>query len=95
MKHAAQVPLSVAENAFNLIDLAETVAQLGNRNAVTDAAVAVLTARTAVLAALYNVKINLSSIDDKRFAENMEKQIAVLEAETIEKEKAVLEKIKL
>ena len=94
LKHAAQVPLGVAKDAFKLIDLAGSVAQKGNRNAVTDAAVAVLTARTAVLAALYNVKINLSSIDDKRFTDNILKQIAGLEAEAIEKEKEILGKIK-
>ena len=41
------------------------VARLGNRNAGTDAGVAMMSARSAVLGALMNVRINLGSLKDK------------------------------
>ncbi len=41
------------------------VARLGNRNAVTDACVAMMAARSAVLGALLNVRINLGSLKDR------------------------------
>ncbi|MCD5410915.1 MAG: cyclodeaminase/cyclohydrolase family protein, partial [Clostridiales bacterium] len=62
MKKASLVPLEVAEDSFSLMVLINVITEKGNKNAITDAAVAAMMARTAVLSALYNVKINLSSI---------------------------------
>ena len=58
-KHAALVPMQVARNAYELMSVIADVARLGNRNAVTDACVAMMSARNAVLGALLNVRINL------------------------------------
>ena len=66
-KTAATVPLGVARNAIKIMDLAARAITNGNPYAVTDGAVAVLAARTAALAAIYNVKINLSAIKDTAF----------------------------
>jgi len=89
-KNAALVPLDVAKNAFKIIDLAEGVVKHGNKNAVTDGAVAVMMARTSVLSALYNVKINLSSIKDKDFAKRIRKDVTSLESEIEKKERKIL-----
>jgi len=89
-KKAALVPLDVAKNAFKIIDLAEGVVKHGNKNAVTDGAVAVMMARTSVLSALYNVKINLSSIKDKDFAKRIRKDVTSLESEIEKKERKIL-----
>jgi formiminotetrahydrofolate cyclodeaminase len=95
LKQAALVPLGVAKDAFKIIDLAKQVVKKGNKNAVTDGAVAAMMARTAVLAALYNVKINLGSIKDSAFVDDVLKQIQHLEVEITEKEKEVLLEVNL
>ena len=89
-KKASLVPLDVAKNALKIIELAEKVVKHGNKNAVTDGAVAVMMARTAVLSALYNVKINLSSIKDTAFTEKIRKEIAGLDSEIENIEKKLL-----
>jgi formiminotetrahydrofolate cyclodeaminase len=89
-KKASLVPLDVAKNAFKIIDLAEQVVKHGNKNAVTDGAVAVMMARTAVLSALYNVKINLASIKDMDFVKRIRKDVTSLESEIEKKERKIL-----
>ena len=89
-KKASLVPLDVAKNAFKIIELAEKVVKHGNKNAVTDGAVAVMMARTAVLSALYNVKINLASIKDKDFVKRIRKDVKSLESEIKNKERKIL-----
>ena len=92
LKNAALVPLSVAKDASNLIDLAGETITKGYKTAVTDAVVAAVTARSAGLSALYNVKINLSSIKDRSFIHDVSQQISHLENEIRRKEKQVLSK---
>jgi len=93
MKYAASVPLSVAKAANALFDITEAVVVKGNTNAVTDGAVATMMARTAVLSALYNVKINLASIKDEEFVAQMTKEVNELEANAIAREKEILAKV--
>ncbi|MCP4691020.1 MAG: cyclodeaminase/cyclohydrolase family protein [Desulfobacterales bacterium] len=93
--HAAMIPLGVARSALALIDLAGKAVQIGNKNAVTDGAVGVMMARTAVLSALYNVKINLTSIKDPDFVREVSQETARLEAEAMEKEREMLSHVGL
>ena len=51
-KYAALVPMQVARNGFELMEIIADVVRLGNKNAITDACVAMMSARTAVIAAL-------------------------------------------
>ena len=90
-KYAALVPMQVARNAYELMSVIADVARLGNRNAVTDACVAMMSARTAVLGALLNVRINLGSIKDKTFADELQREADVLERLACEREKEVLD----
>jgi len=93
LKTAASVPLSVAKDAIRVMELAGIAIEKGNPNTVTDGAVAALAARSAVLSALYNVKINIDTIADEDFKDDMKTQVEELEAEVIEKEKEVLAKL--
>ena len=93
-KLAAEVPLQVAQKACKIMDLISVVAKTGNRNAVTDACVAMMCARTAVLGALLNVRINLSSIHDTEFVDKFSNEANRLEKEAIEKEAKLLDWIK-
>jgi methenyltetrahydrofolate cyclohydrolase len=90
LKHAASVPMGVAEDAVELMRLAQTAVEKGNKNAVTDAAVGAMLARSAALSALYNVKINLGTLKDKAFAGEMKQKAELLEAEAVKLEKEIL-----
>nr|WP_300095603.1 cyclodeaminase/cyclohydrolase family protein [Sedimentibacter sp.] len=90
-KTAAAVPLQVAQTSFEILPLAEGVVARGNSNAVTDGLVAAMLARTAVLSALLNVRINLETISDKDFVLEYKKKADVLQEETLFYEKKILE----
>lgn len=90
IKQAALIPLEVARKAVAVLDLAGRAIRKGNKNAVSDGAVAVMNARTAALAALYNVRINLGSIEDRRFVEKLAREGKDLQNQIAEKEKEAL-----
>ncbi|SNS89566.1 Formimidoyltetrahydrofolate cyclodeaminase [Anaerovirgula multivorans] len=94
-KKAALVPLEVAKKAFGLMEAIEMIVVKGNQNAVTDGAVAAMMARTAVLSALYNVKINLGSIKDAAFVEKVSGEVTELETKIEVIEKQILSKVQL
>ena len=93
-RYAALIPMQVARKAFELMTLINDVARYGNKNAVTDAAVAMMSARTAVLAALMNVRINLASLDDKPFAEQLFDEADQLEMKACKAEQELLDTVK-
>jgi len=95
LKQSALIPLGVAKDASELLDLAEKVAARGNKNAITDAAVAAMMARTAILGALLNVKINLKSIKDISFVTDVADQVQKIESRVERKEKNILNQIDL
>ena len=90
LKAAVEVPLSVAKVACGILPYAETMVVKGNKTAVTDALVATMMARTAVLGAGFNVKINLESIKDQEYVDRIGKEVAELEKQAIEQEKKIL-----
>ncbi len=92
-KTAATVPLGVARDALQIMDLAARAITDGNPNAVSDGAVAVLAARTAALAAAYNVKINLTAIKDTAFVAELTREIEELEQQVIDKETEILAQV--
>lgn len=92
-KHAALVPMQVARNAYELMAIIADVARLGNRNAVTDACVAMMSARSAVLGALMNVRINLGSLKDKEFVARLQSEADELERLACGKERELLDEI--
>ena len=92
-KFAALIPMQVARNAYELMNIIMDVARLGNRNAVTDACVAMMAARSAVLGALMNVRINLASLKDKEFVSKLQNEADALEQHACEKEKELLDEI--
>lgn len=93
-KEAALVPLQVAEEVVSVMETIIYVAHKGNQNAVTDACVAMMTARTCVLGALLNVRINLSSIKDEAFVRRMTEKADHMEAEAIRIEQKLLNWVK-
>jgi len=65
------------KTSLEVLKIAEVAAEKGNVNSVSDAGCAALNARSAVLGAYLNVKINLSGINDEavrnRLADDAEK----------------------
>ncbi|MFV0327859.1 MAG: cyclodeaminase/cyclohydrolase family protein, partial [Bacteroides xylanisolvens] len=92
-KMAAEIPMEVARKALDMMDIIVMVAENGNQNAITDACVSMMTARTAVLAALLNVKINLASIKDIEYVALMTQEANYMEQEAIAREKELLDKV--
>lgn len=91
LRTAAEVPLALAAETIELLHLAETVVGKGNPNALTDGLVAVMMARTAVLGATYNVKINLTSLRDESYVERTGTRIKEMEARVKQMEKRILD----
>jgi len=94
-KEATMIPFSVLEQAKNAVELALFVVQKGNKNSLSDAGVAGLTAGTAAEGALYNVMINLEGIEDETFKKKMITQSIQINIEIqkiVKKIKKILEK---
>ena len=62
---AAEVPLETARACAEVAELAATCATKGNVNAVSDAGVAALLADAACRSAVYNVRINISALEER------------------------------
>ena len=70
-KYAILTPFKVMETAYNTMEVMQAMAEIGNPNSVTDAGVGALCARTAVIGAFLNVKINC---EDKSFVADILKR---------------------
>lgn len=71
LKQASNLPLAVAQTCLDVLELAGKMLVIGNANAASDAAVAGRLAQAAMWSAVYNVRINLSSIKDAAFVADM------------------------
>jgi len=63
---AAWPPAQVISVAGMVVDLAEALAAIGNRNVIADVAAAAEAARAAVAMARVNIEINLAAISDEQ-----------------------------
>ena len=84
--YATQVPLRTMKAAFKAFGVVRAMAEEGNPNSVSDAGVGALAARSAVMGACLNVKINAAGLKDRAMAEAlvaeaMEIQAAAQKAE--------------
>jgi glutamate formiminotransferase/formiminotetrahydrofolate cyclodeaminase len=67
LKNAATVPLEVAGAAVQVLEILETLGEIGNPNALSDAATGAQLALAAVVSARYNVLVNTVEIQDEEF----------------------------
>jgi glutamate formiminotransferase/formiminotetrahydrofolate cyclodeaminase len=70
-KFAILTPFKVMHVAFKSMALMKEMVEKGNPNSVTDAAVGALCARTAVIGAFMNVRINAPGLHDKEFIQKI------------------------
>lgn len=89
-RYAIEIPFKVMETAYNSMQVIKAMVQTGNPNSVTDAGVGALCARTAVIGAYMNVRINAAGYADKEFitdliarGKTIETNAIALEAEII------------
>ena len=82
--YATQVPLRTMKASVKVFDIVKAMAA----NSVSDAGVGALMARSAVLGAMLNVKINAAGLKDRSVAEELigEAERIAREAEKLEKE---------
>ena len=74
-KQAALVPMETLRILAELTGVVETALFKGNPNCLTDAGVAALLIQAAALGAAYNVRVNLSGIDDKDFVRRVKSEL--------------------
>lgn len=70
-KYATEVPFKVMQLCYDSMAVIEAMAKIGNPNSVSDAGVGALCARSAVMGAYLNVKINAKGLTDKNFARSI------------------------
>ena len=66
-KFAIEIPFQVMQIAYESMNVIKAMAEVGNPNSVSDAGVGALCARTAVMGAFMNVRINAGGCNDKDF----------------------------
>ncbi|MCL2323152.1 MAG: cyclodeaminase/cyclohydrolase family protein [Oscillospiraceae bacterium] len=90
LKNAAKVPFELGKKAYDTMGFIEKVIEKGNKQVITDGMISAMLIRCAVLSAFLNVKINLKSIKDKDFVNDLKEKIEYMEKDIIEREKNIL-----
>lgn len=67
-KYATEIPYRVMETAYNSMEVMMVMAKNGLQNSLSDSGVGALCARTAVIGAYFNVRINAKDIKDDEFS---------------------------
>jgi len=89
-KYAIQVPFNTMKLAYESMEVIKAMAEIGNPNSVTDAGVGALAARSAVMGAYLNVKINSADLDDKKYVDDILKQGEEIQNKAIALETEIL-----
>ncbi len=81
---AAQIPLQVARMTTAVMELAEQVVAEGNLNAITDGGTAAAMAHAALMGAGYNVRVNLSGLNESATSDTLKSELSDLEAKAVD-----------
>ena len=76
--------------AYESMYVIKAMAEVGNPNSISDAGVGALCARSAVMGAFMNVRINASSYNDKNFVADIVAKGKEIESKTIALEQEIL-----
>lgn len=88
--YATQVPLRTMKAAYRAFDVVRAMAEEGNPNSVSDAGVGALAARSAVMGACLNVKINAAGLKDRAAADALVKEAEEIQAAAQKAEAEIL-----
>jgi len=89
-RRAMEIPFRVMQVSYESMEVLMAMAKTGNPNSVSDAGVGALAARSAVLGAGLNVRINAAGLADKEYADQLLKKASLLEQLTMDLESQVL-----
>lgn len=78
LKQATAVPLSVAQKAHEVAHVTQELGPITNPNMKSDLTTALALAQAAIAGALANVEINLASLKDRAFAEDVRTKARLL-----------------
>jgi glutamate formiminotransferase / formiminotetrahydrofolate cyclodeaminase len=92
-KYAIEIPFKVMQKAYQSMDIISEMVEKGNPNSVTDAGVGALCARSAVIGAYLNVKVNSSGLDDKQYVNEIMKQSQEIHDAAIKKEQEIIKMV--
>ena len=90
-KNAIEIPYKIMETSGDCLESIKCMTELGNPNSISDAGVAALCIRTAVMGAFLNVKINCKDLKDKKFVSRILKKGKVIVNDTKRIEAEILE----
>ncbi len=90
-KEAIEMPFSVMQQSLACMEVCKAMAEIGNPASVSDAGVGALAARSAVMGAYLNVRINAGDVEDKAWIKDilakgkkMQDDAVALESEILE-----------
>ena len=89
-KYAIAVPLKVMHLCYDSMEVIKAMAEIGNPNSVSDAGVGALAARSGVMGAWLNVKINASGLADKNYVAQVLNESADIAQKAQDKEREIL-----
>ncbi len=89
-KFAIEIPFKVMQMSYESMEVIKAMAEIGNPNSVSDAGVGALCARSAVMGAFMNVRINAAGYDDKNYVNDIVSKGKAIEEKTIALETEIL-----
>ncbi|NBU90432.1 MAG: glutamate formimidoyltransferase, partial [Flavobacteriia bacterium] len=89
-KYATEVPLKTMILAYSSFPIIKAMAEIGNPNSISDAGVGVLCARSAVIGAYMNVRINAAELKDEVFKKEILAKAEKIKNDAIKEEEAIL-----
>jgi len=90
-KVAIEIPFKVMQVSYDSMEVIKAMAEVGNPNSVSDAGVGALCARSAVMGAFMNVRINAANFEDKIFVNDVVAKGREIERQAIALEQEILE----
>lgn len=92
-QYATEIPFQVMETAYQSMEVMKAMMETGLPSSLSDAGVGALCARTAVLGAYFNVRINAKDIKDKEFTTSILKKAEMIYHQTLALEKELIDLI--
>jgi glutamate formiminotransferase/formiminotetrahydrofolate cyclodeaminase len=89
-RKATEVPFQVMQTALESMTLIKAMATDGQESSVSDAGVGALCARSAVMGAYLNVRINAKQLTDRAFADDIVRRGADIERQAQQREQEIL-----
>jgi len=93
-KKATDVPMSICELCLEIVRLANELAPIGNKGAISDVGVGALIAEAALRACMLSVDINLPGIKDTAYVEDVRARRAMMISEADELKDMAVAKVR-